>query len=517
MSLNLTQYACHFTTTANLTACAAPKATWQSFQKKSSGFVHKTGFLASGDDVRPPANVTLAACEAFCASNSSCVGITFEDPLPAPTHPVKCYCKSVFRLTPQGGQGNCVAPGGAGKPVCTPLPGEMGLGGYYGHYQGHWLSATAFLYNNTGNETVRARAAAALEVFADVMDAWKAKYGYDGYLFPYDPLVFTKLLAAHGAGPYYSVPFYTVHKLMAGLVDQYEFAGSALALELVVKMAAWVGSVVDATIASGGQELWQRVLLTEWGGMNDVLYHLYKHTADPNHLRVGRLFNAWVFSAPLAAGIDDLSTQPFPHANFHLPEIIGFARAHELTTNATDLAITANFFDALFANHSYATGGSNSGECWQAPRDLGAFLSSQNEESCTQYNVLKVARRLFLSGGEARHADFYELAINNGILGNQNRAGDGATSYIYMQPLGGPAKKPWGKSDYGFPCCWGTLSESFAKLSDSIFFHSDGGTTTSPRLYVNQYVDSAVEWAAQRARIEQVAELGGATTSATLT
>ena len=50
---------------------------------------------------------------------------------------------------------------------------------------------------------------------------------------------------------------------MAGLLDQHEFAHSAAALQLVTKMAGWVGSVVDRTIKRGGQPLWQRVLLTD--------------------------------------------------------------------------------------------------------------------------------------------------------------------------------------------------------------------------------------------------------------
>ena len=106
-------------------------------------------------------------------------------------------------------------------------------------------------------------------------------------------------------------------------------------------MAAWVGRVVDRTIATGGQALWQRVLLTEWGGMNDVLFHLYAHSRNPDHLRVGRLFNGWVFSAPLAKGVDDLAELPFPHANFHLPEVVGFARAYELSGNMTDRKIAS--------------------------------------------------------------------------------------------------------------------------------------------------------------------------------
>ena len=505
MGLNSSRLTCHFTTTANLTACADEAVPWHTYTRtdpSSSNFTGKLGFLAAGDDARAPAELPFDQCEATCAKMATCLGFSFQAKAAQPVAPVRCYFKNELHFTPSSTQGNCVAPGGEGMPICSPLPGEMGLGGYYGHYQGHWLSATAFLVNATGNQTVAAAAEGVMRVYERVMAAWKAKYGDDGYLFPYDPLVWDQLLAGHGAYPYFSVPFYTLHKLMAGLLDQHTHAGSALALTLVTKMAGWVARRVDATIAAGGQELWQKVLLTEWGGMNDVLYGLHAVTGDADHLRVARLFNAWVFTAPLSAGVDDLATQPFPHANFHLPEVVGNARAFELTANATDAAVVHTFFDALTANHSYATGGSNSGECWQQPRDLGNFLSTQTEESCTQYNVLKVARHLFQWGAEPRYADFYERAILNGIVGNQKRPTTAATatagelhadqqmtSYIYMLPLGGAQFKAWGKSDYGFPCCWGTLSESFAKLSDSIFFASADGT----ELYVNQFVSATVD------------------------
>ena len=78
---------------------------------------------------------------------------------------------------------------------------------------------------------------------------------------------------------------------------------------------------MEATIASGGEALWQTVLLTEWGGMNDVLLELYRHTQNADHLATARRFNGWVFTARLAAGQDDLADLPFPHANFHLPEV----------------------------------------------------------------------------------------------------------------------------------------------------------------------------------------------------
>lgn len=494
MSINITQYACHFTTTANLTSCA-PSQSWRTYKKDAAGkngYTYQPGFLAAGDDLKAPQEVSLMECQRTCNDSQKCQAVTFEAKGAEPAGKVKCYWKTAYHFTPQ--RSNCVADGGAGKPFCQPLPGEMGLGGYYGHYQGHWLSSTAFLVANTGNETVKARANEVLKTFESVMQAWKAKYGYDGYLFPYDPLVFDKLLSGNGAYPYYSVPFYTLHKLMAGLLDQHVHAGSDLAFDLLKRMATWVHTIVERTIQTGGEDLWQKVLLTEWGGMNDVLYNLYSITKDPVHLQTARRFNGWVFTAPLAVGKDDLADLPFPHANFHLPEIIGNARAYELTGNTTDAKITRSFFDVLTANHSYCTGGSNSGECWQKPRDLGAFLGSQTEESCTQYNVLKIARHLFQWEADAAFADFYERAILNGIIGNQNRLDSSMTSYIYMLPLGGVQTKAWGKSDFGFPCCWGTLSESFAKLSDSIYFQSpeDKLRPEGDALYVNQFVSSEV-------------------------
>ncbi len=287
-------------------------------------------------------------------------------------------------------------------------------------------------------------------------------------------------------------------------------------------MGDWVCRRIARTLAVGGQVLWQRVLLTEWGGMNDALFRLFEFTRNTAHLAAARAFNAWVFTAPLAVGEDTLADLPFPHANFHLPEVVGNARAYELSGNVTDAAVVNHFLEIISQNHSYATGGSSSGECWQPARDLGRYLDAQTEESCTQYNVLKVARRRFLWRADAADADFYETALWNGILGNQKRLGGrqgvsepsdssvansdvadsrvgasagnegtGITAYIYMLPLGGVQRKPWGDSAHGFPCCWGTLSESFAKLGDSIYFRSVSASGTVV-VYVNQFAPSTV-------------------------
>ena len=95
--------------------------------------------------------------------------------------------------------------------------------------------------------------------------------------------------------------------------------------------------------------------------------------------------------------------------------------------------------------------------------------------------------------------------MQNGIIGNQNKLDPAMTEFIYMLPLGAAnMHKPWGKSNQSFPCCWGTLSESFAKLSDSIFFAAPDGSA----FYVNLFESATAKWAARPGvTIEQQASL----------
>lgn len=363
-----------------------------------------------------------------------------------------------------------------------------------------------------------------IDEMAKAQAAWAGKTDYygvpsKGYLFPNYPDVFGIMEGRCGMpGPKidYSVPYYSLHKLMAGLLDQHQLAGSAKALSMVTAMADWVVLRVAATLKRGGQPLWQCVLNTEWGGMNEVMYNLYAVTGTRAYLETGQRFNHWQWTAPLAIGTDDLDAshgnRGGNHANTHIPEIIGSARGYELTGNGTQKDIAVNFFQIVTSNHSWATGGSNDGEHWTTPDRMGDQLNADTEESCTQYNILKVARHLFKWTASSALGDFYERAIMNGIIGNQNKLDPTMTEFIYMLPLGAASmKKPWGRSNQGFPCCWGTLTEQFSKLSDSIYFASPDHTS----IFVNQFMSSSVSWPEQRATVTQVAGFPASTTSTT--
>jgi len=429
------------------------------------------------------------------------------------TTELTCIFTAAANLT-ECDESNCPSPGQEGMPKCNPVRGEMGLGGYYGHYLGHWLSATAYLVNNTGDAEVKRMSEEVVRSLASCQDAWETRYGADegnGYLFPYDPIVYRMLeTPPYRSYPIYSVPFYTTHKLLAGLLDQWQLARNEVAHQAALDLADWVVRNVNHTLVREGMAGWQRILGTEWGGMNEVMLNMYAATGNEDYLTAGYAFNHWAWSAPLAVGVDDLAGN---HANTHIPEVLGNAVGFELTGNATDEAIVLEFFNAVTQHHSWATGGSNSGEHWGEADRLGDELNSDTEESCTQYNMLKVARHLYEWTANSSLFDFYETAIFNGILGNQNNLDADMTKFIYMLPLGGSGlHKPWGWSNSSIPCCWGSLSEQFSKMSDSIFFRSPDDS----QLFVNQFVSSTVHWESRGVSISQAAGFPHSTSNTTV-
>lgn len=370
---------------------------------------------------------------------------------------------------------------------------------YFGHFFGHFMSATALMFNSTGAVALRQAGGEAVSLLARAQAAWATSGRTSaGYVFSAPTLQPWEELLVNGTSPGNpTVPFYIYHKLLSGLLDQHVLAGNEQAYTVMLGMLDWaVGAVAD-TLARGGQALLQRVLATEFGGMNDVLYSAYALTGNETYLATAGLFTHWNWTDPLVLGVDALVGN---HANTHLPQVMGDAKGWELTGNATKASIVRNFFHFLNASHTYATGGSNDHQFWGPPNALGAALDDDTEESCTQYNALKVSRALFTwtGGADTVWADYYERALWNGVVGNLavlTNASTGAAvpSFIKYLPLGGPnLTKPWAPAQEKFVCCWGTLSESFSKLGDSIFFASPDGAA----LLLNQFVPSTVTWAA---------------------
>ncbi|XP_078432903.1 uncharacterized protein LOC144704362 [Wolffia australiana] len=353
-----------------------------------------------------------------------------------------------------------------------------------GHFVGHYMSAAAKMWASTHNDTLYKKMTAIVEA----LNVCQNKTG-TGYLSAFPTELFDRFEALQTVW----APYYTVHKIMAGLLDQYLYAGNKNALKMVVWMAEYFGNRVDNVIRKYSLERHWNSLNEETGGMNDVLYNLYSVTGDPKHLTLAHLFDKPCFLGLLAIKADSLSGF---HANTHIPIVVGAQRRYEITGDPLYKDIATYFMDIVNSSHSYATGGTSFHEFWTDPKRLADTLMSETEESCTTYNMLKVARNLFRWTKEMSYADYYERAITNGVLSIQRGTDPGVM--IYMLPLGAGISKAksehgWGTPFNSFWCCYGTGIESFSKLGDSIYFEQGGGGTT-PSLYVIQYVSSSLNW-----------------------
>nr|XP_043609462.1 uncharacterized protein LOC122581316 [Erigeron canadensis] len=383
------------------------------------------------------------------------------------------------------------------KTAGLPTPGTP-YGGWEspdqelrGHFVGHYLSATAQMWASTGDNSLKEKMTAVVTALGECQEKLDA-----GYLSAFPSEFFDRFEAVQ---PVWA-PYYTIHKIMAGLVDQYVFAGNNQALEMVTQMADYFSKRVQNVITQYTIERHWKSLNEETGGMNDVMYRLYTITGDAKHLLLAHLFDKPCFLGLLAIKADELSGF---HSNTHIPIVVGSQRRYEVTGDALYKEIGTFFMDIVNSSHMYATGGTSVGEFWSEPKRLATTLQTENEESCTTYNMLKVSRNLFRWTKEMAYADYYERALTNGVLSIQRGKQPGVM--IYMLPLGPGMSKAsgyhkWGTQFNSFWCCYGTGIESFSKLGDSIYFEESG---KNPGLYIIQYISSSLNWKSGQLFVDQ--------------
>jgi uncharacterized protein len=348
-----------------------------------------------------------------------------------------------------------------------------------GHFTGHYLSACALINASLGDESFKARGD---QLVAELAKCQKALG--NGYLSAFPETFFDRLRADTNVW----APFYTLHKIMTGLLDMHTYCGNQQALDVLKGIANWTRRWVDPL----GEAHMARVLEREYGGMNDVLYNLFAVTGDRGYRQLAARFDHERLFAPLAEGRDELKGL---HVNTQIPKIIGAARRYELTGDARFRDIADYFWREVTGKRCYCTGGTSNGESWNsAPGKLAGELSGYTQECCCTYNMLKLTRHVFGWTADPRAADYYERALFNGILGTQHPE-DGMT--LYYVSLASGYWKLFGLPLDAFWCCTGSGVESFAKLGDSIYFHDDDG------VYVNLFIASDVEWPEKGLKLTQ--------------
>jgi hypothetical protein len=373
--------------------------------------------------------------------------------------------------------------------VTAGLPsGAQPLGGWEkpdcelrGHFTGHYLSACAFNYASCYDAGLKEKADAMVGELAKCQDRLK-----DGYLSAYP----TELLDRLKEGKRVWAPFYTLHKIMAGLMDMYELGGNQQALKMVEKMAAWVHRWSEPL----GEAKMQSILDVEFGGMGDVLYKLWAATGRRLYAEIGHRFDHRRILDPLALQRDELKGL---HVNTQIPKIIAAARRYELTMEPRYRDIAEFFWHAVTSSRCYVTGGTSNGELWRAdPRRLAQELRMHSStcECCKAYNMLKLTRHLYSWTADPRFFDYYERTLVNHRLGTIHPETGGSMYYLGLNP---GSWKTFSTEFDSFWCCTGSGIEEYSKLNDSIYFHDDDG------LYVNLFIASELDWAEKGMRVRQ--------------
>jgi uncharacterized protein len=351
-----------------------------------------------------------------------------------------------------------------------------------GHWVGHYLSGCALLFGSTGDAEIKARGDAIVDGIAEC----QSKLAAGGYVSAFPETEFDRL----EMGQKVWAPFYTLHKLMAGLLDMHEHASNAQALDVVVKMAAWV----DNWTAPRSEDRMQEILNEEFGGMGEVLYNLAAVTKDDRWAHAGDRFQKKIFLRPLLNRCDELEQL---HANTHIPQVVAAARRYELTGDSRFRAIPEFFWETVVESRTFAPGGSGTMERWVTHANHLAWemkSSSENQECCCAYNMMKLTRQLYSWQPQMRYVEYYERNLLNHRLGTIEPETGHTTYFLSMAPA---AWKTIGTEDQTFWCCNGTALEEFAKLQNSVYFHDDNS------LYVNLYVASELDWKARGVRLKQ--------------
>ncbi len=347
-----------------------------------------------------------------------------------------------------------------------------------GHTTGHLLSAYALMYAATGSEVFKLKGDSLTAGLAEVQQALG-----NGYLSAFPEELINRNLRATSVW----APWYTLHKLFSGLIDQYLYTDNQQALDVVTRMAGWAYNKLKPI----DEATRQKMIRNEFGGVNESFYNLYSITGDERHQWLAQFFYHNDVIDPLKALRDDLGTK---HTNTFIPKVIAEARNYELTNNETSRNLSDFFWHTMIDHHTYAPGSCSDKEHYFDPHQFSKHLTGYTGETCCTYNMLKLSRHLFCWTADEAIAGYYERALYNHILGQQ----DPETGMVaYFLPLLSGSHKVYSTKENSFWCCVGSGFENHAKYGEAIYYHNDKG------IYVNLFIPSQVSWKEKGMTIRQ--------------
>lgn len=363
-----------------------------------------------------------------------------------------------------------------------------------GHTTGHYLSAMALGACCPGHEELcRERAARMVAELARCQRAFAALGGCGpGFLSAYGEEQFL-LLEQLTTYPTIWAPYYTLHKLMAGLLDCCELAGNRQALAVAQQMGRWAHHRLGRCGRGRRQSMWALYIAGEYGGMNEVMARLYGLTREPAFLQAARWFDNDRLFYPMLAGVDTLGGL---HANQHIVQMVGALELYAQTGLADYYQMARHFWQFVVRGYCYAIGGTGEGEMFQRAGGVAGFLTDRTAESCASYNMLKLTGRLWQYRSQGAMMDYCERVLLNHILPSHDHSGPTGDS-TYFMPLCPAGRKTFDRGEN--TCCHGTGLESHLKYQENAYHHSGDD------LYVNLYMPSTLHWREKGMTISQTA------------
>lgn len=361
-----------------------------------------------------------------------------------------------------------------------------------GHTTGHYMSALALCVRETGDSVIRKKLHYMVEEMGRCQEAFEKLPGYHkGYIGAYSEEQF-ELLEKGEKYPSVWAPYYTLHKLLAGLTDAYCVAGEEKALEIAVKAAHWVYERLERLTRTERERMWDTYIAGEFGGINETLAKLYEITGQKNLLITAEMFNNDRLLVPMAEKKDTLEGM---HANQHVPQIVGYMELFKATGEKRYYDAAEFFWKSMTERHAYVNGGAGENEMLFEPDATGKHLTQDTAEYCVTYNMLKLTKELFEYNPQAFYMDYYERCMFNHILAGFDKRPTGDTTYFF--PFSPGAEKA---AKFVNSCCHGTGMESQMKYTEAVFFH------TKEELYVNLFLKSRTRWKEKNAEIIQMVE-----------
>lgn len=146
-----------------------------------------------------------------------------------------------------------------------------------GHITGHILSAYSLMYAATGCEVFKLKGDSLVNGLSEVQKA----YG-TGYLSTFSE----ELINRNIRGTSVWVPWYTLHKILSGLIDQYLYSGNSQALNLAQGMA----NRAYTKLHNLDDGIRKKMIRNEFGGINESFYNLYALTGNDDYRWLATFF-----------------------------------------------------------------------------------------------------------------------------------------------------------------------------------------------------------------------------------